>query len=87
MIEQIFWLVQGDYHPIVQVIYKNSTMVTQTYLDYKVSVISYFVVEQEKYNKLTLGLIITFFVFAFIESIFFIERLIRRFSKKIRLSD
>ena len=75
----IDWTWQGNYYPVIRVIYKNFTQVTQSYPDSIVTVSSVNSIQQEQeqriYNRLTLGLTVAVFLFTFVGSFDVISRL------------
>jgi hypothetical protein len=75
--ETINWLVEGDYSPVIKFTYFNGTQHSLLYQDDKVHVSSITVLEQERYNKLTLCTTIALFLFAVLESVVLVRKLIQ----------
>jgi hypothetical protein len=78
----IDWQVQGDYYLTLEIAYTNFTVKDQTYQDYRVHVSPADVLEQARYSRINTALSISLVLFAFVESIAFIGRLVSRKNSK-----
>ena len=75
----ISWDVQGDYYPIIYIYLRNQTNpLTFNLSDYKLHVSGTSEIQQERYAKINNVLTVSVFLFAFVESLVIIVRILPR---------
>jgi len=78
---KIEWPIQGDYSPVIVIIYKNLSIIQHKYENYRLPIGSFFLMKQERYNRTSIALSIALFIFTVAESISVLIRLWERNEK------
>lgn len=65
---EIYWPLQGDYHPIIIIHFKNNTIIQYDY-DYFLHISSIIVKRQERYNRINFILSFVIFIFSVVQAI------------------
>ena len=82
----ITWPVEGDYNPVISIMFKNGSSIDQPYPDYKVHVTSSQVIQSENLNErntqINIGLSTALLLFSFISALKLVSEILKPETKE-----